>query len=209
MSERFGHSVDGIEYDFKFLYGCIGGVGTFLEDHPVSEDLTNHDEKCHQEALMAWMWLLVLNPFHLILKPQKPWCRGWIHIWLGPWGVSLVLRWPLQGCKMCYGMGLSPSIIWRLPLNEFGWICMRMTHGNLHGNLHACCGQKLVIYRDGSSSNSDLHCTARVPNLGMAIIRKPWTMAQIRLQWSATRQRNSSMKAISNSQVLLQAICHV
>ena len=24
MSERFGHSVDGIEYDFKFLYGCIG-----------------------------------------------------------------------------------------------------------------------------------------------------------------------------------------
>jgi hypothetical protein len=52
MSERFGHSVDGIEYDFKFLYGCIGGVGTFLEDHPVSEDLTNH-EKCHQEALMA------------------------------------------------------------------------------------------------------------------------------------------------------------
>jgi CDP-6-deoxy-D-xylo-4-hexulose-3-dehydrase len=24
MSERFGHEVDGIEYDFKFLYGCIG-----------------------------------------------------------------------------------------------------------------------------------------------------------------------------------------
>lgn len=24
MSERFGHSVDGIEYDFKFLYGCVG-----------------------------------------------------------------------------------------------------------------------------------------------------------------------------------------
>lgn len=24
MSERFGHSVDGIEYDFKFLYGCLG-----------------------------------------------------------------------------------------------------------------------------------------------------------------------------------------
>ncbi|CAE7408665.1 rfbH, partial [Symbiodinium natans] len=24
MSERFGHHVDGIEYDFKFLYGCIG-----------------------------------------------------------------------------------------------------------------------------------------------------------------------------------------
>merc|ERR1719222_358590 len=24
MSERFGHNVDGIEYDFKFLYGCLG-----------------------------------------------------------------------------------------------------------------------------------------------------------------------------------------
>mmetsp|Transcript_11908 Transcript_11908/g.35949 ORF Transcript_11908/g.35949 Transcript_11908/m.35949 type:complete len:439 (-) Transcript_11908:156-1472(-) len=24
MSERFGHSVDGIDYDFKFLYGCVG-----------------------------------------------------------------------------------------------------------------------------------------------------------------------------------------
>merc|ERR1712187_112703 len=24
VSERFGHDVDGIEYDFKFLYGCIG-----------------------------------------------------------------------------------------------------------------------------------------------------------------------------------------
>merc|ERR1711972_998759 len=24
MSERFGHVVDGIEYDFKFLYGCLG-----------------------------------------------------------------------------------------------------------------------------------------------------------------------------------------
>jgi CDP-6-deoxy-D-xylo-4-hexulose-3-dehydrase len=24
MSERFGHQVDGIEYDFKFLYGCLG-----------------------------------------------------------------------------------------------------------------------------------------------------------------------------------------
>lgn len=24
MSERFGHQVDGIEYDFKFLYGCVG-----------------------------------------------------------------------------------------------------------------------------------------------------------------------------------------
>lgn len=24
MSERFGHEVDGIEYDFKFLYGCLG-----------------------------------------------------------------------------------------------------------------------------------------------------------------------------------------
>jgi len=24
MTERFGHSVDGIEYDFKFLYGCLG-----------------------------------------------------------------------------------------------------------------------------------------------------------------------------------------
>lgn len=24
MSERFGHTVDGIEYDFKFLYGCLG-----------------------------------------------------------------------------------------------------------------------------------------------------------------------------------------
>lgn len=24
MSERFAHSVDGIEYDFKFLYGCLG-----------------------------------------------------------------------------------------------------------------------------------------------------------------------------------------
>jgi len=24
MSERFGHSVDGIEYDFKFLYGALG-----------------------------------------------------------------------------------------------------------------------------------------------------------------------------------------
>lgn len=24
MSERFGHNVDGIEYDFKFLYGCMG-----------------------------------------------------------------------------------------------------------------------------------------------------------------------------------------
>jgi len=24
MSERFAHKVDGIEYDFKFLYGCIG-----------------------------------------------------------------------------------------------------------------------------------------------------------------------------------------
>merc|ERR1719414_489191 len=24
MSERFGHDVDGIEYDFKFLYGCLG-----------------------------------------------------------------------------------------------------------------------------------------------------------------------------------------
>merc|ERR1712032_1200807 len=24
VSERFGHNVDGIEYDFKFLYGCQG-----------------------------------------------------------------------------------------------------------------------------------------------------------------------------------------
>eukprot|EP00927_Polykrikos_kofoidii_P065285 TRINITY_DN61067_c0_g1_i1.p1 TRINITY_DN61067_c0_g1~~TRINITY_DN61067_c0_g1_i1.p1 ORF type:complete len:414 (+),score=73.58 TRINITY_DN61067_c0_g1_i1:87-1328(+) len=24
VSERFGHAVDGIEYDFKFLYGCLG-----------------------------------------------------------------------------------------------------------------------------------------------------------------------------------------
>eukprot|EP00931_Biecheleriopsis_adriatica_P121726 TRINITY_DN9678_c0_g1_i1.p1 TRINITY_DN9678_c0_g1~~TRINITY_DN9678_c0_g1_i1.p1 ORF type:complete len:441 (-),score=87.45 TRINITY_DN9678_c0_g1_i1:42-1364(-) len=24
VSERFGHNVDGIEYDFKFLYGCVG-----------------------------------------------------------------------------------------------------------------------------------------------------------------------------------------
>ncbi|CAE8714924.1 unnamed protein product [Polarella glacialis] len=24
ISERFGHEVDGIEYDFKFLYGCLG-----------------------------------------------------------------------------------------------------------------------------------------------------------------------------------------
>ena len=24
MSERFGHTVDGIEYDFKFLYGVLG-----------------------------------------------------------------------------------------------------------------------------------------------------------------------------------------
>jgi len=24
MSERFGYTVDGIEYDFKFLYGCLG-----------------------------------------------------------------------------------------------------------------------------------------------------------------------------------------
>jgi len=24
VSERFGHTVDGIEYDFKFLYGCLG-----------------------------------------------------------------------------------------------------------------------------------------------------------------------------------------
>merc|ERR1719195_1993052 len=24
VSERFSHDVDGIEYDFKFLYGCIG-----------------------------------------------------------------------------------------------------------------------------------------------------------------------------------------
>merc|ERR1712060_271541 len=24
VSERFGHDVDGIEYDFKFLYGCLG-----------------------------------------------------------------------------------------------------------------------------------------------------------------------------------------
>mmetsp|Transcript_29914 Transcript_29914/g.95411 ORF Transcript_29914/g.95411 Transcript_29914/m.95411 type:complete len:446 (+) Transcript_29914:61-1398(+) len=24
MSERFGHNVDGIDYDFKFLYGCVG-----------------------------------------------------------------------------------------------------------------------------------------------------------------------------------------
>jgi CDP-6-deoxy-D-xylo-4-hexulose-3-dehydrase len=24
VSERFGHNVDGIEYDFKFLYGCLG-----------------------------------------------------------------------------------------------------------------------------------------------------------------------------------------
>eukprot|EP01013_Petalomonas_cantuscygni_P005415 TRINITY_DN15_c0_g1_i1.p1 TRINITY_DN15_c0_g1~~TRINITY_DN15_c0_g1_i1.p1 ORF type:complete len:449 (-),score=125.62 TRINITY_DN15_c0_g1_i1:381-1658(-) len=24
LSERFAHSVDGIEYDFKFLYGCLG-----------------------------------------------------------------------------------------------------------------------------------------------------------------------------------------
>jgi len=24
MSERFGHTIDGIEYDFKFLYGCLG-----------------------------------------------------------------------------------------------------------------------------------------------------------------------------------------
>merc|ERR1712226_1539731 len=24
MSERFAHDVDGIEYDFKFLYGCLG-----------------------------------------------------------------------------------------------------------------------------------------------------------------------------------------
>merc|ERR1712039_438004 len=24
MTERFGHKVDGIEYDFKFLYGCLG-----------------------------------------------------------------------------------------------------------------------------------------------------------------------------------------
>jgi len=24
VSERFGHEVDGIEYDFKFLYGCLG-----------------------------------------------------------------------------------------------------------------------------------------------------------------------------------------
>lgn len=24
VSERFAHSVDGIEYDFKFLYGCLG-----------------------------------------------------------------------------------------------------------------------------------------------------------------------------------------
>lgn len=24
ISERFGHQVDGIEYDFKFLYGCLG-----------------------------------------------------------------------------------------------------------------------------------------------------------------------------------------
>lgn len=24
LSERFGHDVDGIEYDFKFLYGCLG-----------------------------------------------------------------------------------------------------------------------------------------------------------------------------------------
>ena len=31
MSERFGHSVDGIEYDFKFLYGCIGPAGETRE----------------------------------------------------------------------------------------------------------------------------------------------------------------------------------
>merc|ERR1719310_2425642 len=24
VSQRFGHNVDGIEYDFKFLYGCLG-----------------------------------------------------------------------------------------------------------------------------------------------------------------------------------------
>ena len=126
MSERFGHSVDGIEYDFKFLYGCIGGVGTFLEDHPVRGDFTNHDEKCHQEALMAWMWLLVLNPFHLILKPQKPWCRGWIHIWLGPWGVSLVLRWPLQGCKMHYRDGIKPPINLYHLKGTIEWVWLNM-----------------------------------------------------------------------------------
>ncbi len=29
-SERFGHSVDGIDYDFKFLYGALPGPGRIL-----------------------------------------------------------------------------------------------------------------------------------------------------------------------------------
>jgi len=47
MSERFGHSVDGIEYDFKVLYGVVGyntkacEMGATVGDRATTETMHN------------------------------------------------------------------------------------------------------------------------------------------------------------------------